>query len=83
MNGVYDPLGLVAPVTTRLRVAFRDLFRNGSSIEWDSPLPPGTSQSLWLHLIEMLVSAGKVTFYSSTKPANAIGQSQVICFSEI
>ena len=56
VNGIYDPLGLVAPITTRLRSAFRDLFRNGSSIEWDVPLSPGPTQKLWLDLIHMLVS---------------------------
>ena len=38
VNGVYDPLGLVAPITIRLRAAFRDLFRSDSAIERDTPL---------------------------------------------
>ena len=27
VNSIYDPLGLVAPLTIKLRIAFRDLFR--------------------------------------------------------
>ena len=80
VNGVYDPLGLVAPITIRLRAAFRDLFRSGSAIEWDTPLPPGPSQTLWLSLIQMLVCAGKITFHRNTKPHNAVGKSQLISF---
>ena len=38
VNGVYDPLGLVAPITIRLRAAFPDLFRSDSAIERDTPL---------------------------------------------
>ena len=80
VNGVYDPLGLVAPITIRLRAAFRDLFRSGSAIEWDTPLPPGPSQTLWLSLIQMLVCAGTITFHRNTKPRNAVGKSQLISF---
>ena len=80
VNGVYDPLGLVAPITIRLRAAFRDLFRSGSAIEWDTPLPPGPSQTLWLSLIQMLVCAGKITFHRNTKPHNAVGKSRLISF---
>ena len=46
VNGIYYPLGLVAPITTRLHSEFRDLFRNGSSIEWDVRLSPGPTQKL-------------------------------------
>ena len=80
VNGVYDPLGLVAPITTRLRVAFRDLFQIESPMKWDDPIPPGPCQNLWLELIHLLVHAGKVTFPRATKPANAVGKCQLICF---
>ena len=28
VNSLYDPLGLVAPITIRLRIAFRDVFKS-------------------------------------------------------
>ena len=34
----YDPLGLAAPVTVRLRIAFRNVFRSIPNLEWDTPL---------------------------------------------
>ena len=80
VNEVNDPLGLIAPITIRLRAAFRDLFRSGSAIEWGALLPPGPSQTLWLSLIQMLVCAGKITFHRNTKPHNAVGKSQLISF---
>ena len=33
VNSIYDPLGLVMPVSTRLRVAFRDLFKIENPIQ--------------------------------------------------
>ena len=37
-------------------------------------------QLSWLDLIHMLVRAGKLSFQRSTKPSNAIGKSQIVCF---
>ena len=80
VNGVYDPLGLVAPITARLRVAFRNLFHNESPFKWDDPIPPGAIQDLWMDLICILVNAEKVTFPRATKPVNAVGECQLICY---
>lgn len=80
MNGVYDPLCLAAPITIKLRAAFRELFRHQSPIKWDCPLPPGTSQELWFDLLQMLVCAKNITFYRCTKPSNSVGASQIVCF---
>ena len=60
VNAVYDPLGLVAPITIRLRAAFT----SSSVIEWDTPLHC-SSQKLWLSLM-VLVCAGKTTFHRNT-----------------
>ena len=38
VNSQYDPLGLAAPVTVRLRIAFRNVFRSIPNLEWDTPL---------------------------------------------
>ncbi|XP_076849293.1 uncharacterized protein LOC143497287 [Brachyhypopomus gauderio] len=37
VNSLFDPLGLLAPVTIKGRLLLREL--SGSNLEWDSPLP--------------------------------------------
>ena len=80
VNGIYDPLGLTAPITARLRVLFRGVFQSNSSIDWDAPILDEKSRALWMELLRMLVSAGKVTFPRSFKPKDVIGNCQIICF---
>ena len=80
VNGLYDPLGLVAPITIRLRIAFRDVFRSTSNLNWDTPLSDGREQDCWLNLIRMLIDAQVVTFKRSVKPSNVVGLCQLICF---
>ena len=80
VNGIYDPLGLVAPITTRLRVLFRNVFQSESSIDWDATIIDEKSRCLWMELIQLLVSAGKVTFQRSIKPKVVVGSCQIICF---
>ena len=79
INSIYDPLGLIAPITIKLKVAFRDLFRVGLNLEWDDVIPSEDKEK-WRTLIEMLTSAKSIVFPRATKPANAIGKCQLICF---
>ena len=55
VNGIYDPLGLVAPITTRLRVLFRNVFQSESSIDWDATIIDEKSRCLWMELTQVLV----------------------------
>ena len=80
INSVYDPLGLIAPITIRLRLGFRNLFASTESISWDAPLMPGPDQDCWLSLIQMLIHSDRITFRRCTQPADAIGSGQLICF---
>ena len=79
VNGIHDPLGLVAPLTARLRVAFRDLFQRGSKLEWDVPVSGDCCHS-WVKLIKMLVSGDHVTFRRCIKCPDYMGKCQIICF---
>ena len=80
INRIYDPLGLIAPVTIRLRIAFRHVFKSYSSIEWDTPLPPGQDRCRWLNLINILIHSQPITFRRCIKPANTVGGCQLICY---
>ena len=79
VNSIYDPLGLTAPVTIRFKVAFRNLFRHGLDLKWDDPIPAEDYEH-WSKLIQMIVSSQRINFRRSTKPANALGKCQLICF---
>ena len=78
-NNIYDPLGLLAPVTVRFKIAFRDLFRTGLNLSWDD-LIPQEDQEHWRVLLQMVLAAEPINFRRSTKPPNAIGNCQLICF---
>ena len=80
VNSLYDPLGLVAPVTIKLRIAFRDVFRSTLNLNWDTPIPKGKDQNCWLDLIRMLIDSPEITFNRCVKPSQAVGPCQLICF---
>ena len=80
VNSLYDPLGLVAPIAIRLRIAFRDLFKLNQGLDWDAPLAAGRQQNCWLNIFKMLVEAPAITFMRCYKPSNAVGRSHLICF---
>ena len=80
INRIFDPQGLSTPITIKLRVEFRDLFKTDSILGWDDPIESSEIQDTWLTLIDMLVQAGKVTFPRATTPPNAVGKPQLICF---
>ena len=79
VNSIYDPLGLVVPVTIRLRVAFRDLFRPGLNLSWDDPIP-AEDHATWLQLFTMLINSKPIEFRRATSPPHTTGKSQLICF---
>ena len=62
INSIYDPLGLIAPLTIRLRIGFRNLFAAQASLSWDDPLPAGPDQDCWLSLIKLLIDSDIITF---------------------
>ena len=76
--GIYDPLRLTTPKTARLRVLFRGVFQSNSLIDWDAPIFDEKSCGLWMELLRMLVSAGKVTFPRIFKPKDVIGNCQFV-----
>jgi len=80
VNSLYDPLGLVAPIAIRLRIAFRDLFKLNKNLDWDASLAAGRQQDFWFKLIKILVEAPVVTFMRCFKPAATVGGSDLICY---
>ena len=79
INGIYDILGLCAPFTLRLKVAFRNLFAVEPKLGWDDPIP-ASHRETWWSLLAMMDSVKQVVFPRATRPRNAIGKCQLICY---
>jgi hypothetical protein len=39
---IFDPLGLISPLTTTVKILFQQIWLN--KLDWDDPLPPSTQQ---------------------------------------
>ena len=80
VNSLYDPLGLVAPIAIRLRIAFRDLFKLNKSLDWDTLIADGIQQGIWIKLIRILVEAPAVTFMRCFKPTATVNGCHLVCY---
>ena len=80
VNGMYDPLGLISPITIRLRIAFRNVFNINKNLNWDTPLAAGRQQDCWLNLFKMLTEAPPVTLKRCFRPITAVGSCNLVCY---
>ena len=65
---IYDPIGLIAPVTVSAKIILRKIW--AQKIDWDYPLPCEI-QKEWSSFRESLMYVRSLTFSRSLKPANA------------
>ena len=56
---VFDPLGLLQPVTVAAKILIQELWKEG--IDWDEPLPPSLDQK-WRAVAEEIGDATKLEF---------------------
>ena len=80
INSIYDPLGLIAPLTIRLHIGFRNLFAAQASLSWDDLLPAGPDQDCWLSLIKLHIDSNTIIFKRCIKPVNAVRPYQLVSF---
>ena len=67
---IYDPIGLLAPVTVTAKIILRKIWASRPSIDWDDPLPDEL-QGEWLKFRENLYYVRNLEFERSFKPENA------------
>ena len=66
-NCIYDPCGLISPMTIRMKVAMKMMFAKEHGLKWDTHLPHEL-QMEWRQIIGDLVRAGEIPFPRPIRP---------------
>ena len=72
VNSIYDPLGLLSPVTVRAKIIMRRIWACYPNIRWDDCLPLDLADE-WSKIYEDLKKVNLVRFPRSLKPKDALG----------
>ena len=67
---IYDPVGLLAPVTVSAKIILRKIWACRPKIDWDDSMPTEL-QKEWNNFRESLINVRKLKFNRSVKPHNA------------
>ena len=78
MAAWYDPLGLICPITIRLKIELSKVVAR-SGLGWDDKLPAEFRET-WMELLEYMVELPTFTFHQSARPIGAQGRPEVIAF---
>ena len=81
VNGIYDPLGLVAPVTAGGKTLLHALTSMEPKLGWDDPIPE-CYQSKWNTFLNELASLKKLTFARCIKPVDEVSNPTLVTFSD-
>ena len=76
---LWDPIGLVSPVTIKFRIDLQALWSSGFS--WDDILPASIQQT-WLENVQSINDLLSFQFERKLKPSNAVGVPQIHGFSD-
>ena len=78
-NCIYDPCGLVSPMTIRMKVAMKMMFAQEYALTWDTQLPQEL-QKEWRQIIIDLVRVGEIPFPRSIRPRELKGRCSLVVF---
>ena len=68
INSLYDPSGLLSPVTIRLKLLYRKIIaREYGELSWDDQLPPAAHQE-WERVIEEFLKMPEVRVPRAVRP---------------
>lgn len=77
INKPHDLLGLVAPITIRAMIRYRDLFDLETPFDWDTEIPL-KEKLKWVVIFQIFHEVSSITFQRSTKPKSAVGDPELI-----
>ena len=87
VNGIFDPLGITAPVTVKLKILMKNHFTGTEKYKkWDHPLEPKEAME-WIKLLQEVISLKDIAI--PRQPLNApfpqpneAGKHTLICFTD-
>ena len=80
VNGIYDPTGMLSPITVKFKLELRKLFKKETaSLEWDAPIPL-ENQEAWAKLLEETLRLPTVVIPRSVKPPGTFGRPALYAF---
>ena len=74
---IYDPLGLLAPVTVTAKIILRKVWASRPLIDWDDPLPDEIQRD-WDSFRESLIHVKELTFKRATKPPDGVSPTLIL-----
>lgn len=81
VNSIYDPMGLLCPITVRAKIIMRRIWASFPGIKWDDELPVEIVKE-WSEIFEDLKIVHQLQFPRSVKPKDAIGKPMLVIFSD-
>ena len=83
MNAIFDPMGLVVPVTVKAKILIRKHFNNSEERKgWDDPHPVNQREE-WIQFFQDIFDLEDIAFGRCIKPTNATEDDPVlIVFSD-
>ena len=77
----YDPMGLICPLTIKLKLQLRSLYGPDSSLGWDDPLPENEHKA-WEDLLAFFINLGEIVLDRAVKPEGTVGAPELIGFAD-
>ncbi len=78
---IFDPLGLLSPFIVKCKIVLRMIYATEPKLSWDDPVPMDI-ECEWKRILLELPDISKLTFHRSITPPNAVGDPQLIIFSD-
>ena len=75
INSIYDPLGLLTPLTIRAKIVMRKLWVYEPKLDWDDELPQSL-QSEWRNILH------DIQFQRPVTPSNVIENPMLVIFAD-
>ena len=80
-SSIYDPLGLVTPITVKAKMILRKIWAMSPKIGWDDIVPENIGTE-WVLLVQNLIAVEQIKFQRSLTPNMACGKPTLVLFSD-
>ena len=77
----YDPMGLICPLTIKLKIMLRCLYGPGLNLGWDEQIPEEHHRS-WVEILSLFLQLGEIVLDRAVRPEDAVGYPELIGFAD-